>query len=71
MTKVGLIGAGAMGEPMAASLIRAGFVVAVCAHRNRAPVERLVVAGGHGRDDYSAVATFYQDATGVDAAEKA
>jgi 3-hydroxyisobutyrate dehydrogenase-like beta-hydroxyacid dehydrogenase len=26
---------------------------------------------GHGRDDYSSVATFYQDATGVDAAEKA
>jgi 3-hydroxyisobutyrate dehydrogenase-like beta-hydroxyacid dehydrogenase len=25
---------------------------------------------GHGRDDYSSVATFYQDAAGVDAAEK-
>ena len=154
-----------MGEPMAASLLRAGFGVAACAHRNRAPLERLVagavdgaspagvraasdveiaahrgrpavfidspVSGGparaalgtlalmagasaadlavakpvlkalgtpnlsgsfeglpvpasalayqrytaasgygHGRDDYSSVATFYKDAAGVDAAEK-
>ena len=34
-----------MGEPMAASLLRAGFAVTVCAHRNRAPLERLVAAG--------------------------
>jgi 3-hydroxyisobutyrate dehydrogenase-like beta-hydroxyacid dehydrogenase len=34
-----------MGEPMAASLLRVGFAVAVCAHRNRAPLERLVAAG--------------------------
>lgn len=34
-----------MGEPMAASLLRAGFSVAVCAHRNRAPLERLLALG--------------------------
>lgn len=48
---VGVIGVGTMGEPMAASLLRAGFAVTVCAHANRAPVERLVAAGARdGRD---------------------
>ncbi|GAC1595816.1 MAG: 2-hydroxy-3-oxopropionate reductase [Candidatus Velthaea sp.] len=36
-----------MGEPMASSLLRAGFNVTVCAHTNRAPLERLVSAGAH------------------------
>lgn len=45
-----------MGEPMAASLIRAGFTVAVCAHRNRAPVERLVAAGATDAGDPAGVA---------------
>jgi hypothetical protein len=44
-----------MGEPMAASLIRAGFAVAVCAHRNRAPVERLVAAGALDAGDPAGV----------------
>lgn len=44
-TKVGFIGLGAMGEPMSASLMRAGFSLTVSAHRNRAPLERLVAAG--------------------------
>lgn len=34
-----------MGEPMSASLLRAGFSLAVCAHRDRSPVERLVAGG--------------------------
>ena len=55
MTNVGLIGVGAMGEPMAASLIRAGFAVAVCAHRNREPVERLVAAGAVDAGDPAGV----------------
>ncbi len=55
MANVGLIGAGAMGEPMAASLLRAGFAVAVCAHRNRAPVERLVAAGAVDAGDPAGV----------------
>ena len=44
-TKVGLIGVGAMGEPMAAALMAKGFAVTVCAHTNRAPLDRLVAAG--------------------------
>jgi 3-hydroxyisobutyrate dehydrogenase-like beta-hydroxyacid dehydrogenase len=45
-----------MGEPMAASLMRAGFRVAVCAHRNREPVERLVAAGAADAGDPAGVA---------------
>jgi 3-hydroxyisobutyrate dehydrogenase-like beta-hydroxyacid dehydrogenase len=44
-----------MGEPMAASLIRAGFVVTVCAHRNREPVDRLVAAGAADGGDPAGV----------------
>jgi 2-hydroxy-3-oxopropionate reductase len=73
VVNVGLIGAGAMGEPMAASLLRAGFAVTVCAHRNRAPVERLVAAGavdggdpaGVGRAS-AAVITMVPDAPQVE-----
>jgi len=42
---VGLVGVGTMGEPMGESLLRAGFALHVCAHRNRARVERLVALG--------------------------
>ena len=45
-----------MGEPMAASLIRAGFAVAVCAHTNRAPIERLVTSGAVDAGDPAGVA---------------
>jgi 3-hydroxyisobutyrate dehydrogenase-like beta-hydroxyacid dehydrogenase len=44
-----------MGEPMAASLLRAGFAVSVCAHRNREPVERLVAAGAVDAGDPAGV----------------
>ncbi len=43
--QIGFIGVGTMGEPMAANLLRAGHAVAVLAHRNRAPVERLLALG--------------------------
>lgn len=43
--RVGFVGVGIMGEGMAANLVKAGFDVTVVAHRNRAPVERLVGAG--------------------------
>jgi|LSQX01.1.fsa_nt_gb 3-hydroxyisobutyrate dehydrogenase-like beta-hydroxyacid dehydrogenase len=43
--RIGFIGVGTMGEPMAASLLKAGHSVAVLAHRNRAPVERLLAQG--------------------------
>jgi len=42
---VGFVGLGTMGEPMAANLLKAGFQVTVVAHRQRAPVERLVAQG--------------------------
>ncbi len=41
IARVGFIGLGAMGEPMARSLRRAGFDVTVVAHRRRDAVERL------------------------------
>ncbi len=43
--RVGLIGAGAMGRPMAENLLKAGFETYVVAHRNRGPVEELVGLG--------------------------
>jgi 2-hydroxy-3-oxopropionate reductase len=59
--RVGVVGVGAMGEPMAASLLRAGFEVTVCAHRNRAPVERLTALGARDGHDPAGVG----DASGV------
>jgi len=44
-TRVGFVGVGIMGEGMAANLLKAGYAVTVAAHRNRAPVERLIAAG--------------------------
>lgn len=45
IARVGFVGVGTMGEPMAANLLKAGFDVVVVAHRNRAPVERLIAQG--------------------------
>ena len=45
MTRVGFIGLGIMGGPMAANLVRAGFEVTGC-NRSRAKVDRLVEQGG-------------------------
>ncbi|HTW83133.1 MAG TPA: NAD(P)-dependent oxidoreductase [Candidatus Sulfotelmatobacter sp.] len=53
---VGVVGIGAMGEPMAASLLRAGFAVSVCAHRNREPLARLVALGASDGGDPAGVA---------------
>jgi 3-hydroxyisobutyrate dehydrogenase-like beta-hydroxyacid dehydrogenase len=39
--RVGFVGLGAMGEPMARSLRRAGFTVTASAHRRREPLDRL------------------------------
>jgi 3-hydroxyisobutyrate dehydrogenase-like beta-hydroxyacid dehydrogenase len=54
--KAGFIGVGVMGEPMAAALLRAGFDVTVCAHKNREPVERLAAQGAHDGGDPAGVA---------------
>jgi 3-hydroxyisobutyrate dehydrogenase-like beta-hydroxyacid dehydrogenase len=53
--KIGLIGVGAMGEPMGASLLQAGFELHVCAHRNRAGVERLLARGAIEHETPAAV----------------
>jgi 3-hydroxyisobutyrate dehydrogenase len=46
MTKtVGFIGLGTMGKPMAANLLKTGFPVVICAHRNQGPVEELASKG--------------------------
>lgn len=47
MTKVGFIGLGIMGAPMAENLVRAGFEVTGY-NRSRPAVDRLVAAGGNG-----------------------
>ena len=45
ISRVGFVGLGAMGEPMARSLRNAGFEVSAAVHRNRAALERLRDAG--------------------------
>ena len=45
MLRVALVGAGLMGEPIADHLLDRGFAVATVAHRNRAPIDRLVRKG--------------------------
>ena len=47
VTKVGFVGVGTMGEPMAANLLQNGFDVTVVAHRSRDRVERLLAKGAH------------------------
>jgi 3-hydroxyisobutyrate dehydrogenase-like beta-hydroxyacid dehydrogenase len=56
MKNIGLVGIGAMGEPMGASLLRAGFTLHVCAHRSRERVERLIKAGAIEEKDPASVA---------------
>ena len=57
MKNIGLVGVGAMGEPMGASLMRAGFTLRICAHRSRERIERLVSAGAVELPDPAAVAS--------------
>jgi 3-hydroxyisobutyrate dehydrogenase-like beta-hydroxyacid dehydrogenase len=56
MKNIGLVGVGAMGEPMGASLLRAGFALCVCAHRSRERLERLLAQGAVEAPDPAAVA---------------
>jgi 3-hydroxyisobutyrate dehydrogenase-like beta-hydroxyacid dehydrogenase len=56
MKRIGLIGAGAMGEPMGLTLMRAGYPLCVSAHWTRERVERLVAAGAVEAEDPAAVA---------------
>ena len=45
MLKVGIIGLGAMGEPMASRLLDAGYHVFSCANKSRAAIDRLIGKG--------------------------
>ena len=50
MKKIGFVGLGAMGAPMVANLLKAGFPVASYVNRSRDAMERLAPAGtGGGR----------------------
>jgi 2-hydroxy-3-oxopropionate reductase len=49
MTKIGFIGLGIMGGPMAANLVKAGYEVTGY-NRSRGKVDALVAAGGRGAD---------------------
>ena len=53
---IGFIGIGAMGEPMALSLLRGGFAVTAAAHRRRDRLERLLAQGVVEAPDPHAVA---------------
>src|SRR5579859_7333107 len=43
--RIGFIGLGAMGKPMATRLLQAGYAVTITAHRNQAAVTELVQQG--------------------------
>jgi len=72
-TRIGFIGLGIMGAPMAANLVRAGFDVTGY-NRSPARVEQLVSAGGRGAKDIAeavgdadVVATMVPDSPDVQA----
>ncbi len=54
--RIGFLGLGAMGKPMATRLIQAGYEVTTCAHRNQAVVDELVQLGAQRANDPSGVA---------------
>ncbi len=54
--RVGFLGVGVMGAPMARNLLEAGFAVATCVHRNPERVEALVAAGARRLPAPAAVA---------------
>jgi 2-hydroxymethylglutarate dehydrogenase len=54
--RIGFLGLGAMGKPMAMRLIRAGYEVTICAHRNQAVVDELVQLGAQRANEPSSVA---------------
>lgn len=56
--KVGFLGLGNMGKPMALNLIRAGYEVNVCVHHNQSPVKEMIQAGAIQRKNPKEVASF-------------
>ncbi|MGP6157978.1 MAG: NAD(P)-dependent oxidoreductase [Vulcanimicrobiaceae bacterium] len=55
IARVGVIGLGNMGEPMARNLLAAGFQLTVC-NRSRSAIDELVAAGASAADSPRAVA---------------
>jgi len=53
---IGFIGIGAMGEPMSLAVLRKGYSVTACAHRNRTPIDRIAAQGVREAKDPAAVA---------------
>lgn len=47
MPKIGFIGLGTIGEPMATHLVQSGYQLTTCGHVNPEPVERLRALGAH------------------------
>jgi 2-hydroxymethylglutarate dehydrogenase len=45
MKKIGFIGIGTMGKPMARNLLEAGFALTICSHQNMDPVRELAAEG--------------------------
>lgn len=45
--RVGIIGVGAIGQPLATHLLHEGYHVTICPHRNHAPIEQLKQQGAH------------------------
>lgn len=54
--KIGLIGLGEMGKPMAKNLLKNGFVLTVCGHVRKGPVEELRALGAMVANSPKAVA---------------
>lgn len=52
--RVAVLGLGAMGEPMAANLLKKGFTVSVLAHRRREAADRLAALGAHVQGELAA-----------------
>ena len=55
--KMGFIGAGLMGQGMSACLLKAGYELALAAHRNRKPIDYLVRQGAVELPDTRALTT--------------
>lgn len=45
--RVGIIGVGAIGQPLATRLLHEGYSVTICPHRNHTPIEQLKQQGAH------------------------
>lgn len=58
MTKrVGILGVGAIGKPIAAHLLQVGYPIIICPHHHQAPVEELKQQGAYGVSSPAEVAT--------------